>query len=184
MNEENFQSTDPKEPSPDERFLALFVTNQKRIFGFIQALVPHRTDAEDLMQETVMAMWRMFDRFSPDGDFSAWGIQIARYRILTYRKKENLRVRLSDEALERVLEHVDIISEADSNRLEALESCLGKLSEDDSRLLQMRYGQEVTIKGIAEQMGRSIQGMYKVIARIHASLQQCVNRTLRAWEMT
>jgi RNA polymerase sigma-70 factor (ECF subfamily) len=183
MRKEQFQSDDTQGTSPNERFLALFVSNQKRIFGFIQALVPHRADAEDLMQETVMAMWRMFDRFSQNGDFCAWGIQIARFRILTYRKKKNLRVRLSDEAFEKVLEHADTISEAGNDRLEVLESCLGKLSKDDSRLLQMRYRQGVTIKEIAEQMGRSVQGMYKVIARIHAALQKCVKRTLSTREM-
>ena len=184
MHEDNFKSVDSNKISPNEKFLALFVKNQKRIFSFIQALVPHRTDAEDLMQETVMAMWRMFDLFSPDGNFSAWGIKIARLRILTYRKKNNYCVRLSNEAFEKVLQQIETINDFSNARLEALENCLGKLSKEDSRLLQMRYYKGITIKKIADQIGRSAQGMYKVFARIHAALQQCVNRTLNTWDMT
>ena len=71
----------------EEQFMRLFLQSERRILGFILSLVPNLSDAEDLMQETCSIMWSKIDQFEPGTDFTAWGISIARYRVLTYRRK-------------------------------------------------------------------------------------------------
>jgi len=168
----------------NQKFLSLFISNQKRIFAFIQTLVLKRTDAEDIMQETIMAMWRMFDQFDPESNFAAWGMQIARYRILKFRAKQNrFAVKLSEEAFNRVIDNMENTLESRDERLEALEMCLHKLTESDAKLIKMCYEKGFSIKNTAEKLQRSVQGMYKVMARIHTMLQICIKRTMAAWEM-
>ena len=167
-----------------ERFLRLLMNNQQRIFGFILTLVPSRSYAEDLLQDTIMTMWRKFDEFRPNTNFTAWGISIARYNILKFRKKQRTGcVRFSSGALEEIIsQSAEVVSSLDE-RLKALEGCLGKLNEQDGQLIKMRYDGNLSIKNIAQQVGRPVQGMYKAMARIHNVLQECINRTLAAWEM-
>jgi RNA polymerase sigma-70 factor (ECF subfamily) len=69
------------------------------------------------------------------------------------------------------------------DQVRALQQCLLKLQDNDRGLIQVRYEKGMTIKQIAEQMQRSVTGMYKVMARIHRSLVRCVRLTLNAWEM-
>jgi RNA polymerase sigma-70 factor (ECF subfamily) len=71
-----------------EQFLSLYSVNQKRIFAYILSLVPRRTDAEDVLQQAMMEMWKLFDRFEQGSDFTAWGITIARFQVFKFRKQQ------------------------------------------------------------------------------------------------
>jgi RNA polymerase sigma-70 factor (ECF subfamily) len=160
------------------------MANQRRIFGFILTLVPSRTCAEDLMQDTIMIMWRKFSDFKKGGNFAAWGITIARYNILKFRReKKNTCIKFSSEAFEELTQRTAVMTTKLDERFKALEGCLGKLNEHDGSLIQMRYSRNLSIKEIAQKVGRPVQGMYKAMARIHNVLQECINRTLAAWEM-
>ena len=167
----------------DERFLGLFMANQKRIFGFIAMLVPCATDADDIMQETATIMWRKFDDFK-GGDFAAWGMKIARFRVLKFHEQRRDRcLQFSKKTIEEISKYSgDILDQLD-DRMRALQGCLGKLDEKDRELVRLRYEQDFTLKSIAENVGRSVDGIYKTMSRIHYALGQCVKRTIAAWEM-
>ena len=85
----------PQNPDADvateEAFMRLFLQSERRILGFILSLVPNLSDAEDLLQETCSIMWNKFEQFENGTDFVAWGISIARYRVLTFRRKVGTR---------------------------------------------------------------------------------------------
>ena len=67
-------------------FIELYSRDQKKIFLYILSMVHRYSDAEDLMQQTASEMWQMFDRFEAGSNFAAWGIAIARFQVLNYRK--------------------------------------------------------------------------------------------------
>ena len=79
------------ESSKTNEFLRLLMANQKRIYAFILATVPNRQDADDLFQETVLLMWSKFDDFQRGTSFVAWGITVAKYQILSVRKRHSVR---------------------------------------------------------------------------------------------
>ena len=159
--------------------------NQRRIYGFILMMVPSRSDADDIMQEATIVMWRKYDRFEKGSNFSAWGIQIARFLVMNYhrRRKENMRC-FSQKAYENILEISDEILDTNDDRMNALQGCVAKLNDRDSELLNLRYSQNKPVCKIARDMNRSVAGLYKVMARIHGSLRDCVRKTLSAWEMS
>jgi RNA polymerase sigma-70 factor (ECF subfamily) len=155
------------------------MANQKRIYAFILAMVPNHQDADDLFQETVLLMWSKFDSFTPGTSFVAWGCTIARYQILSVRKRHSVRsLRFSEAAMELLYRESDPFVEQIDARVQALRTCIGKLPPSDHELICMRYRDETNIKSIAEQMGRSVQSIYKRIARIHDALLRCVRRTV------
>ncbi len=173
-------STDsPLDMSRGREFLRLYQANERRIFGFILALVPQWSEAEDLLQETTMTMWSKFDKFESGTDFAAWALCIARYRVMNHRKKKrNQRVQFSDEVLEALDERVrHTASELDVRR-DALSNCLRKLPERDRELIHLRYEYDATPKSVAQRLGGSVDAVYKALNRIHVQLLYCIRRTL------
>jgi len=169
--------------SKTNEFLRLLMTNQRRIYAFILTLVPNHGDAEDLFQETVLLMWSKFDSFTRGTSFTAWGCAIARYQILSVRKKHATRGALFSQAAVELLHHESerFVEQTDS-RMQALRHCIDKLSPKDYELIRLRYRDEVTTKSMADLMGRSVQSIYKRIVRIHDALLRCVRKALQEEE--
>ena len=159
-------------------FLRLFLKNQPRIYGFILAMVSNWSDADDIMQETTEVMWRKFQEFEPNTDFAAWGIKIARYKILEFRRERQNKPILSDQSIQAIFDNLIEVKHEDDERLIALQHCLGKLSDRDRRLIRLRYEQNITTKELAKRVNRPFHGLYKAMGRIHSALLLCVRRTL------
>lgn len=164
---------------PNDSFLKLLLGNDKRIYAFILSLVGNRNDADDLMQETTSVMWRKFCEFEPGSDFVAWGIKIARNRIMNFRKKQaNSKLQFKSDIVEILdAESDDMIKRLDQ-RMIALQECLMKLPGKDRTLIRMRYESDVNVKDLAVRVGLSTHQLYRAFVRIHAALLQCIRRTM------
>lgn len=159
--------------------MRLYAKHHKCIFAFILSLVPKRTNAEDIMQQTSVALWEMFDRYQAGTDFVAWSIRIAKYRILQFRRNQtHYEMRLKEAAFQAVLDQAGKYIKDSDDRIRALEGCLNELKRDDLEIISLRYEKGLTIKKVAEHLNRPMHGMYKVLARIHTHLQLCIQRKL------
>ncbi|MCE9547843.1 MAG: sigma-70 family RNA polymerase sigma factor, partial [Planctomycetia bacterium] len=69
-----------------DEFMRLFTAHEPRIYGYIHSLVPRRPDADDLAQETHIVLWQKFDDFQSGTNFFAWACQIARNKVMHYRR--------------------------------------------------------------------------------------------------
>ena len=161
-----------------EVFLKLFLENHQRIYGFILTLVPAWSDADDIMQETTSTMWQKFSGFHIGTSFSSWGMKIAQFKVLEFRRQKRYEPAFDDSVIEAIINRSEALNDQFENRLRALEKCLDALPERDRRLLRMRYEQNITIKEIAKRLERPFHGLYKVMSRIHSVLTLCVRRKL------
>lgn len=169
------------DPARDQLFLRLLLQNERRLFAYILTLLPNRADADDVLQEASLVMWNKFDEAHPPDDFAAWGRRIAHYKVLDfYKKSRRGRVRFSQELLDQVAEtageHADAL-QLDERR-EALAGCVEKLTPRDRDLLSRRFADGATTQSTAEQVGRSVEAVYKALAKIRLALFECVSRTL------
>ena len=163
-----------------ELFTRLLVQNQKRIYGLILALVPNGPDADDILQEACSVMWRRFDEFEQGTNFSAWALRIARFQVMAYyTNQKRKRARLTDENVEAMIDKLASRLEKADDRAAALDGCLGKLTERDRRLLILRYQEGASVTEAAEQCGRSVPVIYKLLNRIHEQLLDCISRKLK-----
>ncbi len=161
------------------QFIQLIVANQKKIFAFILCLVPIKMDAEDILQETLTEMWKKFDLFQPGSDFAAWGVQIARFKIMNYRKKcANRKVVFSSDIHNLLQNDFQRQSNLLHSSIDAIRTCVNKLSSNEKVLLKLRYEQDQTFKAISLRIGRSTQAVYKAISLIHVRLARCIKLTL------
>lgn len=166
---------------PVEQFIFLISVNQSKIYSYILTAIGRQHTAEEIMQQTFLKMWQNFSRFEEGSSFAAWGKEVARYEILSYRKKKAKECLLDKTALARVLESSRKVEESGEQRMKALDGCLQKLSEKKRRLIQYRYTENLPCSAIAEKLDSPISTIYKTLARVHAALQECINRTLSVW---
>jgi RNA polymerase sigma-70 factor (ECF subfamily) len=164
---------------PGQDFVALFLAHQPRIYAFIISLVPNRSDADDLLQETGLTLYQKFPTFEPGTDFVAWACRIAQYKILDFGKRRGRdRVRFSTEILELIADEHLQRSEQIKLRLTALDGCLAKLPARDRELLGQCYQSKTTTKEVAEAIGRPVDTIYKGLRRIRSLLYDCIQRAL------
>jgi len=173
------------ESSNVNEFLRLIMAYQKPIYASILGMIPNRDDAEDIFQETVLVMWSKFDSFERGTSFAAWGIKIAKYKIFqAHRRNVRNNFRFSQAAFQSLQDRSDNFVKNIERRMQALRRCIRKLKKRDYDLIKMRYEDELAIKTVAERLGRSVQSIYKRMARINDSLIRCIRRTLAMEELT
>jgi RNA polymerase sigma-70 factor (ECF subfamily) len=185
VSQEDFQSDDFSDTrSVNDEFLGLFIAHQREIFAFILMLVPNAADAEDLLQETATIMWRKFEQFEKGSNFTRWGIAIARNRIMKFWERQRSSwLKFNSDLTDKIMPQTEDAFGQMEDRIQALQQCLGKLNQRDRELIKLRYDKKTTTRNLAEELGRSVYGLYKTLARIHHVLEKCVQKTLVAWEM-
>lgn len=163
--------------SKDE-FVDLITRHRGAMYGYILALVQNSADAEDLLQQTCLVLWRKFDQYDPDGNFVQWASKIAQYEVLNFFKhKRRDRVVLSDELLSDLAVAAEETDE-DAVRREALAGCVKKLDASDRDLIEECYSGRTKIKTVASDRGRSADSVYKSLGRIRRWLFECIERAL------
>jgi DNA-directed RNA polymerase specialized sigma24 family protein len=65
----------------------------------------------------------------------------------------------------------------------ALNKCLGRLVEQDYKLLSLRYRKNLSVKQIAQMIGRSRTGLYQSYSRIFELLRVCIQKKLAQMEV-
>jgi len=166
-----------------ERFVRLLATCQRRVFLYALGLVYNAADAEEILQETNLVLWRKFDQYQPGTDFASWACRIAYFEVLKFRERQARQQRLfSSEFIESLaVESEESLDELDARR-DALSACLDKLRKNDRQLVLRRYQEHATTRAVAEALGRSVQGTRKSLHRIRMTLLACIERTLAAEE--
>ncbi len=159
--------------------MALFARYQRRLYLYILSMVPNPTDAEEVLQDTNIAVWQHFEKFEPGTDFRAWVFQIAYYRVRKhYDRKRRDGLSFSNELLDELSlmhhRHSDVLEE----RRAALPSCIEKLPPQDQELVDLVYGQGVAVAQVAERMERKITSVYRSLRRIRQLLFSCIEARL------
>lgn len=164
-----------------QRFLSLFLRSEREIFRYVAALVPNVTDAEDIVQQTAIALWEKFDAYDPSQPFTPWACRFALNKARQWLERRQrwqvlLQGGLADELAQRREEmrsHLDV-------RLKHLEGCLGKLPEEQRLLVEGYYYQRSGIEKVAGSSGRTVTAAYKALQRIRQTLQVCVENAVDA----
>ena len=162
-----------------ELFVKLFAPHQPAIFRYILTLVPSNSEAQDVMQEASVSLWRRFDEYDQSRPFAPWAYRFAYFEALRHRKKKSRsKLVITDTALELLSEEYP----GQESRLEtaklALRSCIKKLPEHHQQLLHDRYGKELKVKEIAESAERPAITVYKALERVRRTLMICIKSNL------
>ncbi len=165
-------------------FVNLLTANYYQIHAFILTMVPNKTDSEDILQNTIIYMWEHFGDFRPGTNFLSWAVTIAKFQVLTYRKaKTRSKVHLSETALNLIIEDNTKLTTQVDERYEALQKCLKKLPEKEQDFLKNLFMQGNSLKKIAEDIGTSLNVVYKRLSRLKGILLNCIRQTITNQEI-
>ncbi|MCK4998887.1 MAG: sigma-70 family RNA polymerase sigma factor [Anaerohalosphaera sp.] len=167
-----------------ELFVNLLVPNQRRIQAFILMLVPNINDAEDIYQEALSEMWKKFDTFQAGTDFVAWAMTVAKYKVLTFRRKsQNSKMQFNSKIYEILESAASSKISSLQEHLDVLKKCVRKLPEKEMFLLKLRYENDMTFQKISLRTGKTPPSIHRVMSTIHSKLALCIRRTLRLEEI-
>ena len=159
----------------DDRIVELLTGVQQELTRYVRTLVPNRSDAEEVLQETNLFIWRHSDQYALGTNFTAWAYSIAHYQVLTYRKHHaRSRLCFSDALVEQLASSPVEVNQPPGQR-RGLRGLVAKLSEQDRLLVDCgRAGR--TVQSVAEKVGRSTRrstppwGHPHVAAGVHAAV--------------
>lgn len=170
-------------PNSDERtevYLRLLGQHERQLAAFVYSLVPRASDADDILQDVKLTLWRQFASFEQGTNFAAWARQIATHQILNFRRSQNRRQSgmVDSSFIEAVAGEIDRRAADLDRRSEALQNCLRKLSAGHRKIILWRYFDNCGVEEIATRSQRSVEAVYQLLSRIRGSLNECVRRQL------
>lgn len=169
----------PPEADRTTEFLTLLTQHDRALGMYVHALVQVRADAEDILQQTKLLLWREFAQFESGTNFLAWARKIAFHQILTYRrakKKEHLP--LDEDVLEAIHHEVSRLSETQDHRREALQACVHKLPGEHRQLVLLRYYEDLEVDQVAVRIRSTAGAVYRALSRVRHTLLECVEKEM------
>lgn len=163
----------------DEQFVERLTASQLRLRAYAISLVRVPSDADDVLQNASLTLWKKRGDFDADRDFFPWACGFLLVEVHRLRRKSATEKLMFDANLIDTLasEYVQQIDELDQ-RLQVLQQCIGKLSEKDRLLLKERYRSGFRPKEIAKKRGCPVTTLYSALGRIRGLLQACIETTL------
>ena len=163
-----------------QRFLSLFLRSEREIFRYVAALVPNVTDAEDIVQQTAMALWEKFDAYDTGQPFTPWACRFALNKAHQWiERRQRWQALLEHGLAEELAQRRQELQPEFERRLKHLETCLGKLPPKQRTLVEGYYYERADIESLAERSGRTVAATYKTLQRIRQALQCCVESQAR-----
>ncbi len=168
-------------------FVGLLARHDQSIRRFVRSLLPSRDGIDDVMQETALECWKRFSDFQPDKpedavyEFIRWACVIARYKALSWqRDKSRDRLVFRDSVIEQLAQAATSIIGRHDRERRAIETCLGKLQDDQRRLVLSVYSPKQSIALIAVETGEKARQLYSRVNVLRKRLLECVQQRLAA----
>src|SRR5213079_3578820 len=132
----------------------LFARYHVRVFRFVVRLVRDETNAEDVISEVFLDVWRQAGRFEGRSTVSTWLLAIARFKAISALRRRR------DEGLdEETAAAIEDLSDNPATALEKkdksamLRKCLAGLSAEHREIVDLVYYHEKSVEEAAEIVG-------------------------------
>ena len=158
-----------------QRFLSLFLRSERDVFRYIAVLVPNVVDAEDIVQQTALALWEKFDAYDPNQPFTPWACRFALNKAKQWiERRQRWQALLEGGLVEELAQRREELRPELDVRLKHLEGCLNKLPEEQRSLIEGYYYRRDPIEKLSEASSRTVAATYKTLQRVRQALQSCI----------
>ena len=161
-----------------QAFEVLVNTYKERLYWHIRRIVLDHNDADDVLQNTFIKVFRSIDGFKGESKLYSWMYRIATNESLTFLKQRARKLGITNEALhESRIEnlHADVYFEGDAIQLK-LQQALATLPEKQKLVFNMKYFQEMKYDEISEILETSVGGLkasyHLAVKKIEAYLKE------------
>lgn len=160
---------------PELEFAELVKAHHAMVWRYLRLLGCEPALAEDLTQETFLALLRKPLAGVAAESIGAYLRSMARNRFLDAMRKQRKVVSI-DLAESEQLWLVAFESEGEMSWSEALDECLQLLDGRPRQVLDLRYRDQLPIRTVADKLDMKESGVKTLLGRIKGRLRQCIER--------
>ncbi len=149
-----------------------------QLFGFLRRMLPRKDLAEEALQDTFVNIWRRIEGYDgARGEIRTWIFAIAHHRAVDILRRERRLVPTPDTDLESLLATAppetahEPLAQLEETRLR---DCLGRLSQDQRRVLFLAYYHDRTQEEIARRLGSPLGTVKSWMRRGLLGLRRCL----------
>lgn len=142
-------------------FEVLVNTYKERLYWHIRRIVVNHDDADDVLQNTFIKVYKNIQGFKGDSKLYSWMYRIATNEALSFLKKKATRLGISaPELQERMVGNLQADSYFDGDEIQLkLQEAIATLPEKQKLVFNMRYFQEMKYNEISDILNTSVGGL-------------------------
>ena len=148
--------------SREVAFAKLVDLYQERMYWHIRRMVHYHDDADDVLQNTFIKIYRNIDRFQGDSKLFTWMYRIATNESITYLQKRNRSVSEDLESCNPIAITADSYFDGDEAQL-LLKEAVANLPDRQKAVFNLKYYEDLSydeIAGILEVTAGALKASY------------------------
>lgn len=161
----------------DSNIERLIREHRAQLHGYVLGQLANSSDAEDLLQQVCVILWKKRDQFDPSSNFLAWARKIARFEAMNLWRKEKRRRTepLLDEHLGQIVHERSEERELEFIRhRRALQACIQQLPKRQREVIEAHYFEGESVAKISDATGMKPNAISQLLFRARTSLIACV----------
>jgi RNA polymerase sigma-70 factor, ECF subfamily len=157
----------------DAAFTELFLRYRERVYGFFRRRMNDAAQAEELAQETFLAVLRAAQRYEPRATFRAYLFGIAFNILAAHRRKSALNTTQSDNATDEVSDP----SGTNPENAIWVRQAVERLDAPEREVLLLREFEEMSYEEIAKILRAPVNTVRSRLFRARMSLREILATT-------
>ena len=148
-----------QENTRDEAFRLLLTKYQQKIYWHIRKMVIDHDDADDVVQDVFIKVWKSLSNFRSDSQLFTWLYRIATNESITFLNRKKIRnsVSLDDSSGKDLIETLAESPYFDGDKAQMkLQKALLTLPEKQRLVFNMKYFDDLKYEDISEILGTSV----------------------------
>lgn len=139
-------------------FRKLVETYQERLYWHVRHIVLDHDDADDILQNTFIKIWRNIDNFRGESSLYTWMFKIATNESITYLNQQKKQAKpIGDEKNEFLKERVISDAYFDGDEIERkLQEAIALLPQKQRLVFNMKYFEERKYTEMSEILDTSV----------------------------
>ena len=158
MEEKEFiaQLLNPK--TQNEAFKKLLSDYQRPLYNHIRNIVLNHDDADDVLQNTFIKVFRHLNNFKGESKLFSWMYRIATNEAITFLNLKAKRNGTTSEAMQtKLIENIQADTFFDGDEIQIkLQKAIVLLPEKQQLVFKMRYFEEIKYEDMSEILGTSV----------------------------
>ncbi|MDC6406067.1 MULTISPECIES: RNA polymerase sigma factor [Maribacter] len=142
-------------------FEQLVANYKERLYWHIRRIVLNHDDADDVLQNTFIKVYRNIDGFKGESKLFSWMYKIATNEALSFLKQQRTKLGVTDgEYQDKMVQNLeaDVYFEGDEIQLK-LQKAIATLPEKQKLIFNMKYYEDLKYEEISEILDTTVGGL-------------------------
>lgn len=136
----------------EQAFKVLITLYKERLYWHIRHIVKSHDDADDVLQNTFIKIYRNIHNFKGDSKLFSWMYRIATNESITFINKNAKRLQSTNEEIQQLAINnltADVYFEGDAIQLK-LQEAIATLPQKQQLIFNMKYFEDIKYKDMSE----------------------------------